>query len=67
MYVELFQLFLVDVPNHHQVMHIRVTLSSEYTLSKVRVKCTFQNILQYIHTQFLVTYKIHNVKYLQLN
>jgi len=69
MYIKLFQLFLADVPNHHQAMHIRVTLSSEYivTVSKVRVKCTFQNILQYIHTQLSVMYRINNVKYLQLS
>ena len=53
----------------HQVMRIKVMLSSEYivTYSKVRVKCTFQNILQYIHTHLSVTYRINNVKYLQLN
>lgn len=69
MYIKLFQLFLADIPNHHQVMHTSVTLSSEYivTLPKVRVECTFQNILQYIHAQLSVMYRINNVKCLQLN
>jgi hypothetical protein len=69
LYIKLLQHISANVPNHHQGIHTRVMLSSEYiaTVFKVRVKGTFQNILQYIDTQLSVMCRINNVKYLQLN
>jgi len=59
---------LPDTRGHHQDVHTRDILGEEIvTLSKVKVKCTFQSKLLYLVMHKAIAYKIYNMKFTELN